>query len=375
LAVAKVGVPTQPNGGRGDADEEVTGKVEPHKSRVYSINDFVNWYRSRELKLDPRFQRRSVWDPKARSYLIDTILRGLPVPILYIRQVIDPTALKTMREVVDGQQRLRAVLDFIEDKLTVLRSHNPDFGGRKFSDLTDDERRTFLDYPFSVDILGDASDADVLEVFSRLNSYTLTLNAQEKLNAKYYGQFKQTVYALGRQHLEFWRQNRILTDRAIVRMGEAEFTSELVVTMLDGLQHGKSKVESFYEQYDEEFPQAKRVSAALRATIDEIAATMGDAIRSTAFHLKAHFYSLFALFYDSIYGLPGSEQRTKIPATRRAAVRDALVNLVAVLKQKEPPQDMVAFVQASRSSTDNLPQRTTRHQFMLNALRSAIEEK
>ncbi|GAJ16274.1 unnamed protein product, partial [marine sediment metagenome] len=57
------------------------------------------------------FQRRRVWSSKARSYLIDTILDGFPIPAVYIRQKINLKIAKSIREVVDGQQRIGAILD------------------------------------------------------------------------------------------------------------------------------------------------------------------------------------------------------------------------------------------------------------------------
>jgi hypothetical protein len=66
--------------------------------------------------------------------------------------------------------------------------------------------------------LVEAADADVLDVFARINSYSVPLNAQEKRNARYFGSFKTTVYSLGFQHLEFWKKHRILSDAALARM-------------------------------------------------------------------------------------------------------------------------------------------------------------
>src|SRR5665213_1338499 len=79
-------------------------------SRAYSINDFLEWDASKQLELNPAFQRRSVWNPKAKSYLIDTILRGKPIPKVFLRQKINVTTRTSIREVVDGQQRLRTIL-------------------------------------------------------------------------------------------------------------------------------------------------------------------------------------------------------------------------------------------------------------------------
>jgi hypothetical protein len=58
-------------------------------SRVYSINDFVEWDKNGQLELNPVFQRRAVWNDKAKSYLMDTIIRGKPIPKIFIRQKIN----------------------------------------------------------------------------------------------------------------------------------------------------------------------------------------------------------------------------------------------------------------------------------------------
>ena len=58
-------------------------------SRTYSINDFLEWHDKGQLVLSPKFQRRSVWTDNAKSYLIDTIVRGKPIPKVFIRQSIN----------------------------------------------------------------------------------------------------------------------------------------------------------------------------------------------------------------------------------------------------------------------------------------------
>ena len=75
-------------------------------TRNYSVRDFEEWRERGELELAPKFQRREVWIPKARSYLIDTIVRGKPIPKIYMRQDVNPETRRTRREIVDGQQRL-----------------------------------------------------------------------------------------------------------------------------------------------------------------------------------------------------------------------------------------------------------------------------
>ncbi|MBS3115477.1 DUF262 domain-containing protein, partial [Candidatus Woesearchaeota archaeon] len=92
-------------------------------SRTYNIEDFREWSERGQLILNPKFQRRQVWTPSAKSFLIDTILRGDPIPKIFIRQNIDPSTKKSIREVVDGQQRLRTILDFIKDGFVISKIH------------------------------------------------------------------------------------------------------------------------------------------------------------------------------------------------------------------------------------------------------------
>src|SRR5713226_9772249 len=238
--------------------------------RPYTVNDFQEWDQRDALILQPKFQRRLVWLEKPRSYLLDSIARGYPIPPIYIREILDPNRRKTVREVVDGQQRLQTILDFLEGRSVILRSHNEELGGKQFSELSERARKNFLIYPFSVVVLVGADDADVFSTFERLNSYTLPLTAQEKLNAKYFGSFKQFVFRLGQDHLEFWRSNGVLTNRNIVRMGEAELTSELIVAMLAGLQDKKKSLEGFYKRFDDQFSPARKIRREFEACIEKI---------------------------------------------------------------------------------------------------------
>ncbi|MBK9722146.1 MAG: DUF262 domain-containing protein [Saprospiraceae bacterium] len=98
-------------------------------SRTYSINDFLEWSNSGQLELNPKFQRRSVWTDTARSYLMDTIVRGKPIPKVFIRQKLNVQTRKSIREVVDGQQRLRTILSYLKDGFVISKKHHPTFGG------------------------------------------------------------------------------------------------------------------------------------------------------------------------------------------------------------------------------------------------------
>lgn len=344
-----------------------------HQPRVYTLNDFQGWAQRDELVLQPKFQRRPVWHRKARSFLVDTIVRRFPIPPIYIREILDSTRRKTVREVVDGQQRLRAVLDFLDGGLVVLPMHNADIGGKRFEDLTEAAKTRFLNYPFSVVVLVAADDADVYKIFARINSYTLPLNAQEKLNAEFFGAFKQFVFKLAQDHLEFWRVNSILTNRNIVRMDEAELTSELVVAMLDGLQDKKKSLRGFYKRYDDSFSEARRIRREFESCIEKLDSIMAGELSETAFRKKALFYSLFCVVYDLMYKLRGTSTRTrKIPAASYAKIRRALARLGEVLEAERPSPRYAKFIEACARQTDNIGPRRIRHRYILKAITSAL---
>ena len=159
-------------------------------SRTYSINDFVEWNEAGQVELNPSFQRRSVWSEKAKSYLMDTIIRGKPIPKIFIRQKINVSTKTSVREVVDGQQRLRTIFSFIQDGFVISKRHNPEFGGLRFSQLHEDVQAQILSFELAVDLLINLPDKEVLDIFSRLNSYAVILNEQEKINATHFGPFK-----------------------------------------------------------------------------------------------------------------------------------------------------------------------------------------
>lgn len=333
-----------------------------YRPRVFSVNDLFTWHRKDELRLNPVFQRRPVWSKQARSYLIDTLLSGFPIPAIQIRQIIDVNEQKTVREVVDGQQRLRAIFDFLEGNLRILPSQSESYGGSRYEDLPDEAKDALLDYEVPVAMLSGASDADVLSVFARLNTYTITLNAQEKLNAKYFGLFKQTVYVLGTRHVEFWRRHRVFTHRAITRMAEAQLATDLLVAMIAGLSNGRRLIEPMYEKYDEEFPRRQRLTQRFEEVIDLIERLFGDELRETDFRRPPLFYSLFLALYDAQYGLPGSEfERHKITDSERGRLLPALLHLDAQLSADEPEAGYARFREAAARQTDNLRPRQIRH--------------
>ena len=137
-----------------------------------------------------------------------------------MRQQINASTKTSIREVVDGQQRLRTILSFINDGFKVSVLHNQDYGGRFFSQLPVDVQTNFLAYEISVDLLVNLPDKEILDIFGRLNSYAVVLNDQEKINATHFSAFKLLADSLGFKYNEYWITQKILTPAQILRMQE-----------------------------------------------------------------------------------------------------------------------------------------------------------
>jgi hypothetical protein len=279
----------------------------------YRVSDFLTWQRGASLKLNPDFQRRAVWKKKAKSYLIDTILRGLPMPIIFLRDLkSDLRSLRPTRDVVDGQQRIRTILSFVDptllpdfdperDEFTIDKAHNPELAGKGFAQLSDDDQQAILDYEFSVhSFAADTDDRDILKIFARMNSTGLKLNPQELRNAEWFGQFKTLAYSLATEQLSRWREWNVFSPDDIARMNEVELTSEFMLLILNGiLAKSKKVLDTYYEIFDEAFRDGPEVSRRIRVTFDSIEGLLRKEEIAIGFSTRSMFFALFT----SVYGL------------------------------------------------------------------------
>ena len=178
-----------------------------------------------------------------------------PIPAIYIRHALNLDKGISLKEVVDGQQRTRAILEYYKGNFT---ARHPDNQKRlNYTDLTKTERERFLLTAIPVGYLLGATDADVIDIFAEINSVSKTLNAQEKRNALFSGEFKPFAVEQAVMRTEFWRANKIFSDTDISRMIEVPFISDLVLNLLKGLSDfTPSKLNNLYKEFDEDFSES-----------------------------------------------------------------------------------------------------------------------
>jgi HNH endonuclease/Protein of unknown function DUF262 len=145
----------------------------------------------------PQYQRthEGVWTLWKKQLLMDTILRGYDIPKFYFRKVTDPIF---KHEVVDGQQRLRAIWEFVDGKFSLgsMSQDLPDgdLTGKHYGDLDSDALDRFGSFGLSIHEIQNSSDVEVRELFLRLQEGT-SLNPAEKRNAMM-GEMRDYIAAL-----------------------------------------------------------------------------------------------------------------------------------------------------------------------------------
>lgn len=281
---------------------------------THRITQFYQWNKGNILELAPPFQRNPIWSQKSKSYLIDTILKGLPVPEIFIQVKTDKDG-NTKYVVVDGQQRIRSILEYIDGEYELLESETTEYGGKEFKDLPDGTKTEFWDYPIVTRELKTANDDEVRSVFTRMNKYVFPLNPQERRHAIYRGYFMELVNQLTDD--EYWVDNKIVSPSDVRRMLDSEFISELIIAMLHGAQTKKPEdIDGFYRKYDEEFEDRTDIKTEFSSTRNKIEEIMGD-LRPTRWRNKVDFYSLFLAFHDLM-------KEYTIPSARYEQIRDRL---------------------------------------------------
>ena len=339
----------------------------------YKVSDFLEWQRKGSLSLDPPFQRRSVWKPGAKSYLVDTVTRGLPIPIVFVRERVDLSRQQALREVVDGQQRLRTLIGFIDptalsdfdqgrDGFTVRKTHNPQLADKTFGQLPDDVQRQILGYEISTHILPSImDDKAILQMFARLNSTGVRLNGQELRNANWFGLCKTAMYELSYEQLDRWRRWTVFSDDDISRMKEVEFVSDVALNIVSGLS-GKSqpKLDRFYGDYDERFPGLRVLQRRVGVLFDTIDDLLGHTIAQSAYNSEVNFFTLSAYLYDRLYGL-GSRLDKTAPRKVPKSLMAKLIEVSQKIRTGDVPRNVLDAIQ--RASAD-LGRRQTRLAFM-----------
>lgn len=311
------------------------------------------------IDTNPDFQRPAVWSRSQKQLLIDTILRSYDVPKLYWRKIA-----KDKYEVVDGQQRLRAVFEYHEGGFPLPKDSDPidgiDPSGLKYNDLPHELRLKFDTYSLDVIVLGETDDEEVREMFLRLQNGT-TLKAQERRNAMG-GNMRDFVKELA-SHPFFEKCG----------FANARFNFDLVAAQMTAIELNggpchvrNSNLNSMYEKYknfDTNSPKARRI----RRVLDYLAA---------AFPEKTPELERFSVI--SLYGLVSHCLEKYVIQDRHADLKDWFLAFeVRRRAEEDRPQDqrdpeLLAYKERTSHSTDAQDSIQWRHDFLLRNFFEAV---
>lgn len=196
-------------------DTPLEGEEDPRISAEQSLSEMVSIYPNANVKISrenystthiqtlvekrktlilaPEFQRHDVWGPDQGSELVESILMGIPIPIIYLFEQADGT-----RQVVDGRQRLTAILQFLDNKL-VLRDLKilSNLNGRKFDGIGPKLQGIFEDYQLSFYVIQPPTPERVkYDIFDRVNRGGTQINSQEMRTALYIGKATDLIKGL-----------------------------------------------------------------------------------------------------------------------------------------------------------------------------------
>jgi hypothetical protein len=307
------------------------------KPNTLAVSWFYGEYKKRTLTLSPKYQRNAIWSIGQKCFLIDSLMSGCPIPQVYINIKTEGLGRekKTAYEVVDGQQRLRAILEFLNDEYKLVATTAKSYPvsdlykthiGKSYSQLPDSIQNTIWDYQIAVQELRGKGQLEIHGLFRRLNYVVESLNDQELRHSQYFGEFAEAVESLTKE--QFWDDFNLFTRRDSRRMKDSEFVSELLIIVLDGIQDQQKTLSKFYSDYDVIFPQRAKTVARFKQIIAALG-TIKDTIRATRLHNKSDFY-----------GLVAAVNELTLPAGRPLDLSGARKDLVKLSKALDDPDTL-----------------------------------
>ena len=352
-----------------------------HQHQQYPISDLYEWLTKKTLILAPEFQRGEIWGSSAQSYFIDTLLRDLPIPSIYMRIVTDRETKTSYREVVDGQQRLSTIMRFIDGKLT-LDKRCKEFASNTYATLDDDDQQRFLAYQVGIEQLFGADDDTVLDIFHRINAYGLSLNKQELRHGKFQGgrfegTFRLAVIKAAERWEILWSKYRVVNVRNRVRLLHHELVAQLLGIILDGVTDGgQPKIEKLYERYDSSIldDAEERFDQVCEYVVKHFPDVLETKLGS-----GPHFMMIFAAVAHALFGIPtGDMQGTypDLPIRDSRVLSDtsaAISNLLSLadifdLPADEVKEDLATFKVAIAGTTQRIRSRSVRFLTLYRAL-------
>lgn len=247
-------------------------------------------YKRRDRYEIPDWQRDEVWDLPRKQALIDSILRGWRLPKFYF---VVSSAKPISYEVVDGQQRLATIFEFLSDELELTDETAAVFGGKKYSDLPDDISDQIDDFEIDFDEIEDASDDELMAFFQRLQS-GIQLNSSERLNAI---NSKLKTFCKKMANHKFFTEKVAFENK---RFAHFDVVAKVATLEVEGVGAGLrySDVKEVFEA-QKSFSDKSQVAVRIKGALDFLASAIPD--KSPAFRSRSMTQSFITMICH-LYG-------------------------------------------------------------------------
>ncbi|MBF0456416.1 MAG: DUF262 domain-containing protein [Nitrospirae bacterium] len=339
----------------------------------HTISEIVEGF-DKDIKINRDYQRSDgIWPDTARVYFIDTILEGYPFPKLYFHQIYDKSKKKPMWEIVDGQQRIHTIIDFLNNELRLSKASQK-YSGCYFKDLPDETQDAFRTVIIQVDKILSAEKYEILEMFRRMNAYTAPLNPAEQRHAKYQGKFKWFAAQLADKIGVVIEQFGILSSKQIMRMADVEFIADLAIVLDEGIVSKSSKsTDDIYKKYEKDFENEDRYRDIITSFFDTLALNFSE-LRNTYLMKTYAVHSFFCAFAYIKYGIPDGENAVGFSSPMGDIKYDKktieqMLALSYAHEIKDLKGEFREYVDAATSTTTKAAQRRTRTRTIAQIIR------
>jgi hypothetical protein len=234
-------------------------------------------FKSEKLDLSPPYQRNFIWSTADQQTLIDSIDKKIPIPNFFILEIG-----KGKYEMVDGQQRSRTIISFINQVFK-------DFKGKYYSEKAHPD---FFDFSFPLTIIHDTEGESIEKFYALVNKTGMHLNKPEVRKADFYSTKLLTLVneiAESKKLLEL----KLFTEATLKRMNDKEFISELLVLIKDGHVDKKGHLDEYFKNdiTDDSYLTLKRKFNYVIDKVNILNTTYP--INKTRYKQRNDFYTLF----------------------------------------------------------------------------------
>lgn len=273
----------------------IYSRSEQKVQEVY--RDFTN----NSLIVDESYQRRSVWVDRDKIRLIETILLGLIVPELYFWDAeTDANSGQTITHIVDGQQRIKAIVDFIDNKIRLQRDCLLDpvakerYGDKSFSDLDDEVKKQLWAFRLSVIRIENKDMDEIRKIFFRVNLTNYSLNDQERRHSNSWGKFADLTSEV--ISLSIWDDYSLFTAGDIRRRKDEEFCSTLILLAKKGIidQTTQKPLNDAYTDYAKNYPDYEEDKLRIQEWGKIFVRFYSESVR-TFMRKRTQLYTIFCL--------------------------------------------------------------------------------